>query len=293
MADSYKAILKQGLFVGFCVVCASCGDDDVNGPVIISDVSIDFRAFVGSEAASCQASYSNVGTTTNVVQLADARMFISNVQLRAADGTWTPVSLNQNSWQYRNVALLDFEDGCGELTTTDTNTTITGTITPGFYDGVRFDIGVPFDLNHNELSSSPAPLNTPGMFWVWRGGHKFLRVDWLVDGGAVPRWNVHIGSTACFSDSLQTPPDQPCGRPNIASVELSSFVVGVHQVDVDLAAILAGSDLGSDLPDTPSGCQSSPAEGADCSPVFASLGMDFITGTASTTVQRVFSVSNL
>ena len=269
------------LVVG-ATIYTSCGDDEVTS--LVEDVNITFEARVGAENVSCERDYSFVGTstTTYTAQLADARLFLSNFQLRSSsDGSWIPLSLVQNRWQYQGVALLDFENkagACADSGTVETNSVVTATVASGTYDRIRFDVGIPFELNHGDFNNSPAPLNEPGMFWVWRLGHKFVRIDWLVSSGQIPRWNVHIGSTACNSATPQSPPSELCGRPNIATVEADFYGFSNQAFAVDLKALVNGVDLSLNTPDTPTGCQSSPAEPLDCAAVFTNLGLDFSTG---------------
>ena len=45
------------------------------------------------------------------------------------------------------------------------------------YSGVRFTMGVPFELNHGDPTVAPSPLNITAMFWNWQGGYKFLKAD--------------------------------------------------------------------------------------------------------------------
>ena len=48
----------------------------------------------------------------------------------------------------------------------------------GQYRGVRFDIGVPRDLNHLDASTQSAPLGLDsGMFWAWNPGYIFSRFN--------------------------------------------------------------------------------------------------------------------
>src|SRR5690606_25468578 len=84
-------------------------------------------------------------------------------------------------WQHENLALLDFEDKTGACAngTTPTNTSVRGTVPPGSYVGLAFDVGVPAALNELDAASSetPSPLNLTAMYWSWTTGYKYLRVD--------------------------------------------------------------------------------------------------------------------
>ena len=263
------------LILGAVISFAACGDDDHDSVTITTS----FSANVAGAPVSCATMFSNLGTTNASAALADARLFVSQVELLNDAGTWVSLQLRNNAWQSTGVALLDFEDGtgaCDASGTAGTNTEVSGTAPDGVYDGVRFRVGVPFALNHNDSARAPAPLNVPGMFWNWQGGYKFVRVDWAVQEGAIPRWNVHVGSTGCDSASATNPPTEECARPNAATIELTGIDLA-SAIDLDLAALIAESDITVDSGGA-TGCQSRPDEADDCTDVFGALGLSFATG---------------
>lgn len=144
------------------------------------DIAIQFQGMVGDSSFVCGFSYGGLGMTQSVVTPTDFRLYVSEVALIAVDGAIVPVQLTQDGkWQHENVALLDFEnkaDVCANGTT-ETNTRIVGTVPAGNYQGLQFSLGVPFALNHDDVTLAPSPLNLTSMWWNWRGGYKFLRVD--------------------------------------------------------------------------------------------------------------------
>jgi uncharacterized repeat protein (TIGR04052 family) len=245
-------------------------------------VALTFSAKVGAAAAACGTTYSELGKSKAAGELADARLFVSGVQLRDGDGTWQDVTLDDAApWQGLGVALLDFEDGtgaCKDSGTPETNGKITGKVAKGTYDAVRFTLGVPFEHNHIDSATAPSPLDAPGMFWVWQGGYKFLRVDWKITGGAIPRWNVHVGSTGCASADKTAPPTAPCNAGNRPQVELEVAGADQASLQIDLAALVAGADLKANVDSSPPGCMSAVSESDDCAPVWSALGMSFSTG---------------
>ncbi|MDB9527617.1 metallo-mystery pair system four-Cys motif protein [Oscillatoria sp. CS-180] len=142
-------------------------------------VSIQFAGMVGDQAFSCEESYM-LGTTETMMMPTDFRLYVSEVALIDTDGNAVMVELEQDGqWQYENVALLDFEDGTGTCAngTAETRTEVVGTVPEGEYEGVRFTLGVPFDLNHADATLAASPLNLTAMWWNWQGGYKFLRAD--------------------------------------------------------------------------------------------------------------------
>lgn len=77
---------------------------------------------------------------------------------------------------------------------------------------LSFDLGVPFDINHLNPVTQPAPLNEPDMFWTWRNGYKFLRLDMRSN---TDNWAWHLGSVGCVSASAVRSPEKECAKPNL------------------------------------------------------------------------------
>ena len=249
-------------------------------------VSVRFEARVGERPFACGEQYAGIGRTASTISVTDFRFYVSNLRLLTAAGAEVPVALEQDGlWQHEDVALLDFEDGSGRCAdgTAEVRDVVTGTIAPGDYVGVRFDLGVPFGLNHREVTVAPSPLNLTRMFWSWNGGYKFARIE-LRSRGQPQGWMVHLGSTGCApADGPSTVP-LTCRNPNRAAVHLAPFAAGSDIVQFDLAAMLAGADVDANQDNTPRGCMSGP-EDRDCTAVLDALGL---SGGNST--QRVFRV---
>lgn len=260
-----------------------------------TELTLTTDATIAGQRVTCGTDVA-VGTGTKAVQVADARLFLSGIQLLDSKGEWVDLLLDQESdWQHEDVVLLDYEDGtasCADSGTDETNDRIVGTVPKGNYEGIRFDVGVPFELNHNDSATAPSPLNTTGMFWTWQGGYKFVRVDWAVATDVPSRWNVHLGSTGCASDAPVIGPEEECASPNRASIELAGFDPEVDVLALDLGALVADTDLDTNKPESPPGCMSSPGEPEDCADIFAALGLDFATGTCADDcdAQAVFGV---
>ncbi|MGD9764500.1 MAG: MbnP family copper-binding protein [Candidatus Binatia bacterium] len=251
-------------------------------------VAIEFRAMVGDEAFACSTAYDGIGTASSQFVPADWRMFVHDLRLVAPDGTEAPVELVQDeAWQYQNVALLDFEDGsgpCQAFGNAETNTMVRGSVPAGVYTGIKFRLGLPFDLNHGNASTAPAPLGTTAMFWNWQSGYKFLRIDTADD-----KFRIHLGSTGCDGPGPSRPPDS-CAAPNRAAIALSGFDPQRAVVVADLRALLAESNVDANEPDTPPGCMSGPLDD-DCAPLFRALGLSFPEGQP-TDDQQFFRVAS-
>ncbi len=167
--------------------CAGSGNEPLE---------IRFVAEVGDVPAQCGTRYRGVGTLGAETELADARLYVSNFVLHRADGSQVPMELEQESpWQHGAVALLDFEDGsgrCSDSGTAQTNGSVRGSIPSGDYSGLSFEVGVPWELNHLDALSAPSPLNLNAMYWNWRLGYIFTKIEFWnaadlggeADGGA-------------------------------------------------------------------------------------------------------------
>ncbi len=249
-------------------------------PTVGPDVTIRFAAMVGSRPAACGIIYEGLGTESSTLSLNDYRFFVSNVRLIAADGTEVPVELAQDGiWQYANVALLDFEDGtglCSQTGTAEMNDKIIGSVPEGEYSGIIFDLGVPFELNHLDTATAPAPLNLPAMWWNWRFGYKFVRIDMQTPQSQTPQWFIHLGSTGCDAADGSTPPAEPCANPNLPIVRLEGFNPLRNFIVADLEELLMGVNLNESTP-MPPGCMSG-AEDPDCVGLFPGFGLDLATG---------------
>ena len=289
---------------------------------LAADRPVELR-FVGEFAGApfdCAATYDGVGTGGASVAVTDYRLFVSNVALVRADDTEVPVALEQDDlWQSGGVALLDFEDGAGRCDngTPETNAVVRGAAPEGDYAGVAFDLGVPFELNHGDPTLQGSPLNLTAMFWNWRGGYRFLKLDTVpamgtspgndgVHGGAtgkgaahggdghggpVGAWMLHVGSAGCASASRTSPPvsAEDCARPNRPRVTLDGFDAATDAVAVDAAAALAGSDLTTNAPDTAPGCMSGPDD-PDCASVMPLMGIEWQGAEGAAPGQRLFAV---
>jgi len=267
------------LLIAFAWAGAGCDSSSSDGDA----VSIEFAAKVGSQDFVCGETYDNLGTDDSSLQISDFRFYVQEVELRNADGDYVAVTLDDNDWQTSNVALLDFEDGCTDLGNEPTNTVVTGTVPAGVYDGLRFEMGVPFELNHQNPATAPSPLNLTAMQWDWQGGYKFLRID--SGTFSMTDWRMHLGSTGCDGDPVMGGTTS-CTTSNRVGVELATFDPATDTVVADFAALVEGAAIQENQADTPVGCMAGPTDG-DCGPLFENLGLPF-DGSAGGT-QSFFS----
>lgn len=281
-------VLAMLLFAVSLTAAQDGGEDGHGGtmmmgslPTVGPQVTIRFAAMVGDRPATCGMIYDGVGADGSTLSLNDYRFYVSNMRLINEAGDEVPVELTQDGlWQYDTVALLDFEDGtsaCSDSGNADMNHKVVGTVPEGIYNGLIFDLGVPFELNHLDTTTAPAPLNIPAMWWNWQFGYKFARIDMQTPMSQTPGWLIHLGSTGCDSSDGSTPPAEPCSNPNIATVRFDSFDPVRNFVVADVAGLLSGVNVNESAPQPP-GCMSGP-EDPDCVTLFPGFGLDLPTGT--------------
>ena len=281
------------LVATLALVSFGCGDSSsggtggTGGEGSAVAVTIQFAAKVGMADFECGEIYDNLGANSTSLQLDDFRFYVQDVELKNAGGDYVPVELDTeaNIWQIENVALLDFED-CSELGNPEMNGVVTGTVPEGSYEGLRFVMGVPFDLNHDNPAVAPPPLNLTSMHWNWQGGYKFLRID---SGNIMvnqSNWRMHLGSTGCDGDPLAGGTTM-CTNSNRVEVDFNTFDPDSNTVIADFAALVEGTPLDINQEGTPFGCMAGPSDG-DCAPLFDNLGLPF--DGSEPDVQQFFSI---
>ncbi|MBP0021771.1 MAG: metallo-mystery pair system four-Cys motif protein [Cyanobacteria bacterium SBLK] len=252
-------------------------------------ITLRFQGRVGDRIFECGTSYPNLGTQNTAVRFSDFRFYVSEIALRDSDNNLVPLTLTQDEkWQYQNVALLDFEDKSASCSngTTPTRDIVIGTVPEGNYTGIQFVLGVPVSLNHEDATLASSPLNLTSLWWNWRGGYKFMRVDLMVGemaskggthGGGHHHHNnafgIHLGSTGCGTLAADIQPSS-CTNPNRSTVVFLDFDPDKNIIVADLAALLENTNLTVNQPNTPSGCMSSPEDG-DCLGIMKNLGLPF------------------
>lgn len=238
-------------------------------------LTLDFAGVVGESAFKCDETYP-LGTADSMTEINDFKLYIHDIKLIREGGERVAMKLDEDGkWQAKGVVLLDFEDKTGTCSngTADLNSQAVGVVEDhDDYTGVEFTVGLPFELNHNDSASAPAPLNFTGMWWNWQGGYKFVRVDGKVDGKGL---RFHLGSTGCTGVDNDI---ESCAAPNRATVTLEDVVPGTDTIKVDLEQLFAGVDL------TPgevssAGCMSEP-DNMVCEDFFSAVGLDFGSMTA-------------
>ena len=259
------------------------------------EVTLRFAAKVDNNPFSCGSTY-RLGKPATEQKVSDFRFYVSEVALVDNRGKTVPVTLMQDGkWQYQNVALLDFENKTGACTngTTETRDRIVGTVPKGNYTGLKFTLGVPFELNHEDSTLAPSPLNLTGLWWNWQSGYKFARIDLQASnmtpmdmksrqghGGGATGFLIHLGSTGCQAETTSLKATN-CDRPNRAIALLTRYDPAKNVVVADLAQLVASSNLNLNQPKTSPGCMSE-SNDRDCMGIMTNLGLSSTGKPAAT-----------
>jgi uncharacterized repeat protein (TIGR04052 family) len=248
-----------------CVWVAAC-----TAPA--EDLTVHFRARVGTKRFACGESYARA--SGEQLAFSDFRMYVSDFDLIDGKGKRVRLALTPDGrFQSERVALLDFahRSASSASGTTEVHELVRGRIQKRSYRGLEFTVGVPFADNHQDMSQANAPLDVSSMFWVWRSGYKFLRIDGTsTSARGTSAFSLHLGSTGCVSRA-PTDPASHCTRENRMRVRLPAFDPARDVVELQLETLLAGFDFNGESPSN--GCESDPDD-RDCSGVFRALGLN-------------------
>ncbi len=243
-------------------------------------VTLKFAAVAGSTPVSCAAPITGLGTGDTTAALQDLRFYISNVRMIRKNHTSVPMKLRRNTAYDltrggNRVSLIDLENGRGSCNQGDAkvHATITGTVPKGNYVGARMYMGVPFPLNHTDITAAPAPLDLAAMNWSWQSGRKFAKIEVVDPGGAPGAWaakafHVHLGSTGCTGNPA-TGATASCSGSSRMAIRLARFNPAKQKIAIDLKALLAGNDITVNRAGAP-GCMSG-ATDPECQAVFGAM----------------------
>lgn len=274
--------MRSSVLFLVCLAVVACDEDE-------RSLSIRFAPMFGDHPFDCSAPMSDVGLGKSRVEIRDFRMYVSRVELVAADGRRVPLALiDDGRWQRDGIALLDFEDDSGTCITGSpaTNFEVRGTAPPGEYAGIAFTVGLSDADNHLDAATAPAPFNAQGMWWSWSGGYKYMKIDMRPAGQE--EYFFHLGATAC-DGSVST--GFTCQYGNRAEIVLGGFDPGGSEIVVDAGAIFADVDVDR-KPDMTTdklpGCMAFPGD-PECVPMLRSFGLTYL-GDEPAAEQQVFSV---
>jgi uncharacterized repeat protein (TIGR04052 family) len=165
---------------------------------------------------ACKGFYDRQGHFWDIQQLA---LFVSNLSLKQGQQSYA-LSLLPSDWQSSDIALIrPYLPECDSIVPAHQGASEQYNSSLGFVsqisladaDSLSFELSVPFALNHQNPLTQPSPLNLSSMFWSWRSGHKFFRMDLQSTQGS---WAFHLGSVGCEAASSVRGPSTPCKQPN-------------------------------------------------------------------------------
>jgi uncharacterized repeat protein (TIGR04052 family) len=272
-------VLLKNVLAGFALSLLLLSFGATAYAAATQEVTLQFQARAGDRLLRCGTTYDNIGRTHASITLQDFRIYVSNVRLIARDGREQALALTPDgAWQSDRVALLDFEDASGNCNgNAPTNTSIHGRVPAGDYVGLAFDIGVPDDLDHQDTTIAAPPLNVSALTWPWRYGYKFTTIDFGIlnappaRANAASGFSIHLGSVDCGDGSPSTPPQVACATPNRPTYRFGHFNASRQVVVLDLAALVADTDVTVNAPDTAPGCMS--GDDADCTAIMSHFGL--------------------
>lgn len=237
-----KLLIFTGVFFAF-------GCSDWSTKNTLTEIKVEL--WYEQQALSCGQSIERESLNWSIEQLA---FFISELQL-VQGAQQQPIALSTNEWQSSNIALIrltaaDCKQEKPASTVSEENDhgalafqslQLTQQVELTQESELHFTLGLPFAVNHLNPLSQASPLNMPSMFWSWRGGHKFFRVDMTGEGQA---WTFHLGSTGCESPSVMRSPQDACVNPNTVQLSLAKQQDGQRLI-IHLDKLLTGLELNS------------------------------------------------
>ena len=256
----------------------ACSPEDESSPGENKTYTLQFKALVGESEFECGRTYEGLGSQKTSISFTDFRLYVHSFYLINERGDKRPLILEDDRlWQAKGVALLDFENGCVNGTEQQ-NGRVIGRAEFGSVSGIEFSIGVPKNINSpaTMLEGRGSPLNQTSLFWSWRAGYKFVRLD-----SSLESFRFHLGSVGC-SDEFE------CDHPNIATFRFDSFTPETQSIAIDLGALLATSNLEQNTEGTAQGCMGDPAD-PECVGIFEQLGL---IGNQPSSAIRIISTSS-
>ncbi|WDD99853.1 metallo-mystery pair system four-Cys motif protein [Thalassomonas actiniarum] len=257
----FLTLLKITAFFSVLFSLAACDRNQA--------VKITVTPVYQQQVLACNKPFSHMDKSWRYQQL---QFFISDLEVISQGDDSASGEVN-NLWQTWPMLESEFQSGMvallGQVCSPDDRDATSGNwqlaLAPSFelssISRIRFTLGVPFSLNHQNPLTQKSPLNEPSMFWVWRTGHKFLRLEMVSKDDT---WLFHLGSTGCSAVSPVRPPAEECRQPNRFQFEFA-FDSKTPELRLDLSRLLTQVTLTREK-----SCQSAP-ENPHCRQILANL----------------------
>ncbi len=186
------------------------------------DVLVPFSlAFQGEpiDTSRCQGASTNASTSETISTqptINAVTLYVHNIELKNAQGKWVAAKMQsstEQAWHDQQIALLDLTPCQAEL--------MGGQALPlqlpkDQYQGIRFTLGVPEALNHQDPMQAKPPLDLPQFQWHWTVGYKFAYFDLAWQGNTVKH---HLGSSGCNGNIGEAISCQHKNRPQVTLLD--------------------------------------------------------------------------
>ncbi|MBX2992670.1 MAG: hypothetical protein KF749_16065 [Bacteroidetes bacterium] len=105
---------------------------------------------------------------------------------------------------------------------------------PGKYRGIKFSVGVPYELNHRDVSTQLPPLGpNSGMYWSWNPGYIFHMMEGKVDSAGMPvNFLYHLGT-----DNRKVTASLAVLSGTVSEFVVSETAPNVFSVDIDYSKL--------------------------------------------------------
>ena len=179
-------------FLACLFVVSSC-KEDLGGDGIVSTVDVRFRALMNGQPLQMNERYMYNGKEISFTNL---RFFLSDLVL--VKGTLEAGS--------QEIDLVNFTTNNTSPTAADNGITISNASIPsGTYDGLKFGIGVPSDLNAQSPADFSANHPLSNDYWDTWNSYIFHKIEGRYDGDANPAdlessFVYHIGLDQYFRE---------------------------------------------------------------------------------------------
>ncbi len=271
-------LAKRLALLGCVGLLGGCVEDDASPETQVDQpLVLNFKGLIGNEKFLCGKTYEDVGVGKHDYRVEGLRMYISRLQALLDDGTAVTASLTEDGmWQHDNVALLNFGADCSRGEERELNMAVDANVrlySTRRVTGVCFDVGIPFDRNHQRAEGALPPLDTTALFNSVQNGRTFLRLDGTANPEDKPQtFNVQLKSTGCLSEDKNRRPSVACGSPNIAQVCVD-IDTQEQAIAFDVKSLLAGVDVSKNK-DAELGCYSAKND-SECTTIVPALGISF------------------
>jgi len=191
--------LNKYLGLVLLTILASCKDTVPDFQLVEVDPKVTIHFRMMNQGAPVAMNKEFVDVANFKLELVDLAFYISNVELRKA---------NNQVEQLNDVLLVDFTELNSEGEYKDFTRSYSFIIEPGDYKSLKFDLGLPSNLNASDPTtfSNDDPLRGTEMYWSWATKYRFIRFGaTLIENNGEPMdfdMQIHTGLDTMFMPDL-------------------------------------------------------------------------------------------